>query len=344
MTQLPLVSVIMPVYNAEETVESSIHSVLNQSYEQLELILVNDGSTDDSDKICKKLAEKDDRIRYWKQKNSGPSSARNKALELAKGDYITFLDSDDNFLETAIETMVSYEADLVIANYKNVTQNHSETNKKEKVSSLAGTYSKEQLLAHYGLLFQTNLVHYLWHKLYKADLLKQIRFDETIKIGEDLLFNIAYLSQINDVEIINDIVVDHTKDNYSSLTKSFQPNLLDYRKTIFNESRSFLIQQNQWNETNRKILTHYFSRKFYTALYNYFQKSSPLNWKEKRHLSNQLISDSLVQELIDGIQAYSMASKIYGKLIQKQKAGMFHLFASSYFYYVSLKDNKRDRE
>lgn len=342
MTELPLVSVIMPVYNAENTVEASIQSVLQQTYSSIELILINDGSTDDSETLCKKFAQKDNRVHYLKQNNAGPSSARNNALNLAKGEYITFIDSDDVFIETAIERMVSHKADLVIANYNNVTQSTSEINQGDKLPSLAGTYSRDEFLAQYGVFFQANLVHYLWHKLYKAELLKNIRFDETLKIGEDLLFNIAYLSKITNVKVIDEVVVNHTKDKETSLTKSFQPHLFDYRKAIYTETRSFLMQQNQWNEKNRNSLTQYFSRKFYTALYNYFQGSSPLSWKEKRSLSKQLINDSLVQELIKDIKSYSMASKVYGVLIQKEKPLLFQLFASSYFYYVSFKDKKRE--
>lgn len=344
MTEQTLVSIIVPVYNAEKTIMSSIQSVREQTHHNWELILVDDGSTDASGRLCKEQAACDDRIRYVYQQNAGPSSARNKALQLIKGDYAAFLDSDDTLYLEAIETMLSQvrEADLVIAGYENVNSNDS-SSKSESVTAneLSGRYSRQSFLSQYGALFEQNLIHYLWHKLYKTDIIQQLRFDETVKIGEDLLFNLAYLDQVTEVQVINEVVTKHIKDNDASLTKSYQPELFAFRKAIYTETRSFLIRHQQWRDTNKRIMNLYFSRKFYTVLYNYYPFSSPLSYSEKRELSEKMTDDVLVRELLPWIKKYSTSSKWMGIFLEKRMPLFFTLFTTLYFQYVSLKDRKR---
>ena len=118
----PKISVIMPVYNAEKTIERAILSVINQTYNNIELILINDGSTDGTENIMKSYLEKENKIdiRYYFQKNSGPSIAKNLGINMAKGEYILFVDSDDTISENYIESLVinQKEGTLIGASYK----------------------------------------------------------------------------------------------------------------------------------------------------------------------------------------------------------------------------------
>ena len=117
-----LVSVVVPVYNAADYVESSIESILTQDYPNIELILINDGSVDLSGEICENYAAKDSRVVYRYQNNSGVSATRNHALSIAAGDYIVFVDSDDQLKAGAIRAMVqaleAEDADLCICGYE----------------------------------------------------------------------------------------------------------------------------------------------------------------------------------------------------------------------------------
>ena len=127
MTNEPLISVIVPVYNVEKYFPRCIESILNQSYKNLEIILVNDGSTDSSGKICDEYAADDKRIYVIHKENGGQSTARNAALDLAKGEYITFVDSDDyintDFVKIMYETIIKFNADIVQCGYIRGTEN-----------------------------------------------------------------------------------------------------------------------------------------------------------------------------------------------------------------------------
>ncbi len=167
MNAISKISVIMPVYNVEEFLEEAIESVLNQSFQELELILVNDGSTDNSSTICEKYVEEDKRIKYIEQKNSGVSIARNKGLSLAEGEYIFFMDSDDtidsDFLKTSYETAKKEDSDIVVI---------GEYYCKRRIPNPAALPTCAQLLRH--------------------EFLKQypdIRFPENIQPCEDGLFS-----------------------------------------------------------------------------------------------------------------------------------------------------------
>ena len=121
-----LISIITPVYNSERWLDKCINSVQSQTYKNFELILVNDGSTDNSGEICNKYADKDDRIKVIHTINQGVSSARNQGLELARGDYICFLDSDDAFKENLCEiisnTFDKNDIDIIIFGYENTSK------------------------------------------------------------------------------------------------------------------------------------------------------------------------------------------------------------------------------
>ena len=117
------VSIILPVYNREDTIRNTIDSVIQQTYKNFELIIIDDGSNDDSQKICSEYVQKDDRIKLIKKENGGPSQARNVGLEMANGKYLMFIDSDDEYKTNMIERMVTEiegrASDVVVCNFNN---------------------------------------------------------------------------------------------------------------------------------------------------------------------------------------------------------------------------------
>ena len=120
----PLISLVIPVYNVEKYLDKCMESVLAQTYDNYEVILVDDGSTDNSGKMCDEYAERDSRVTVYHQKNSGVSVARNVGIENAKGEFISFIDSDDwvdeSYLEKLVNAQIKYNADLTICEYTNV--------------------------------------------------------------------------------------------------------------------------------------------------------------------------------------------------------------------------------
>ncbi|MGN1326481.1 MAG: glycosyltransferase family 2 protein, partial [Clostridia bacterium] len=123
---MPKITVIMPVYNVEKYLEEAIDSVIYQTYQNLEIILIDDGSTDNSGNICDEYAKKDSHIKVIHQENKGLSGARNTGLDIATGEYIMFIDSDDIFPKDACEKMLKFmeekDADYIVGNYTNMSE------------------------------------------------------------------------------------------------------------------------------------------------------------------------------------------------------------------------------
>lgn len=197
----PLISVIIPMYNARKYIRRCLESVLAQVYDNLEIIVIDDGSTDDSYDICDQIKEKNSRIFLYKQLNGGVSSARNKGLQLANGDYITFVDADDYIDSEHISTMYNYmkslRVDLMISNYylEFDESQIKDGNNKTKVLS-----SKEAII---NMLTNTDFDSCICCKMCSSRLAKKISFNEEYCVAEDLLFNYEIISMCDKIGYIN---------------------------------------------------------------------------------------------------------------------------------------------
>ena len=175
-----LVSVIVPVYNVLPYLRESLDSVINQTYKDLEIIIVDDGSTDGSDAVCEEYA-KDSRVKVIHQKNHGLSAARNVGLDIARGDYIAFLDSDDVYLPDMIQTMVEgikkSGADIEICGFNKVYSKRNIT--KKRIRNKRGLIiKKEEILSREDALKHVidKLRPCVWNKLYKKEVWDELRF------------------------------------------------------------------------------------------------------------------------------------------------------------------------
>ena len=200
------VSIIIPVYNTQKYLKKCINSIIDQTYSNLEIILVNDGSTDNSLEICKEYEKIDERVFIISGENHGVSHARNMGIRKAKGEYLYFADSDD-YLETdAIEKMIQgfekADCELIIAGYNEVESEEKIVKKSWGKSKLKSDDAKKLILDENGV------GGYLWNKLFKLSLIKkfEIKFDETIYVWEDVLFVMEYLDKCKYVCLIDDIV------------------------------------------------------------------------------------------------------------------------------------------
>lgn len=196
---MPLISVIIPVYNTQRYLSRCLDSILSQSFTDFELLLIDDGSTDDSGLISDAYAKKDSRIRVFHKENGGVSSARNLGLQEAKGEWVCFVDSDDELLPEGLQTMVggvSEEVDLVMAGYYEL---EGETLQKD-TTSFGGNgiidRNKALLMMYPSVDFP--YLGYPVGKLFKRNLVldNRVSFDEHIRIKEDTLFVVEYLCGI----------------------------------------------------------------------------------------------------------------------------------------------------
>ena len=196
----PMVTIIVPVYNAEKTISRCIESILQQEYTNFELLLMDDGSKDDSGNICDSYAQNDERIRVIHKENSGVSDTRNLALDIAQGKYLQFLDADDwitpNATRTFVEAAEGANADMVISNFYRVV---------EKRVSQKGSIDEEGLLTQeeYASHMMENPADFyygvLWNKLYRREIIEKhhLRMNSDISWCEDFMFNLEYIRHAN---------------------------------------------------------------------------------------------------------------------------------------------------
>lgn len=195
-----LVSVILPVYNGERNIGLILHSMLNQVYKDWELIIVDDGSKDETGRICQQFKEKDNRINYFYKDNGGVSSARNFGLNKAKGDWIVFIDADDDVSDRYLFDLVSNikPKELIIQGYKKI-----EKNKHFNIDfgSFSNITEKESLFDKYNILEKG----YPWNKIFDNNLIKEtnLRFNENLSYSEDLVFLLQYLVYADSVSFIS---------------------------------------------------------------------------------------------------------------------------------------------
>ncbi|MCL2356389.1 MAG: glycosyltransferase [Defluviitaleaceae bacterium] len=173
---MDLISVIIPVYNVENFLQRCLNSVTSQTYTRLEIILVNDGSTDNSGKICDEYAGIDNRIIVIHQENAGLSAARNSGLEIATGSYITFVDSDDWLSPDCIEILARADGDISVCNPVYVWENGKTLSRKYSRRESLMPLVMDSVQALRLLLLQTEFDTSAWAKLYKAKIFQDIRF------------------------------------------------------------------------------------------------------------------------------------------------------------------------
>ena len=195
-----LVSVIIPVYNLENYIENCLNSITNQTYSNIEIICIDDGSTDSSAEKIKQLSELDNRIRYFYQQNAGVSAARNDGLQKAQGDYITFVDGDDYLhpqaVELWVECAVKNNANVVFADY-------IETKDTKCPSQKIHTPTHQKISFQNAKIERPDLLKPVWGKLIKSSLLSEIKFVSEFSVGEDTNYIVKTVSNASDMYYIN---------------------------------------------------------------------------------------------------------------------------------------------
>lgn len=264
MNEQPLISVIIPVYNAEGYLEQCLDSVIHQTYDNLEIICVNDGSVDGSLGILGAYARKDARVRVLDGENAGVSHARNEGLSRARGEYIMFVDSDDwidpETCRTAIHGIRAYDADVVMWSYISETESRSarkvifpETTvfEKEEVRTklhrrFVGALGEE--LSHPEL---ADSLCPVWGKLYKRRLAAQSRagFVDLSEIGtyEDGLFNLEIFGKVNRAVYLAEYLYHYRRGRVGSVTSGYNPQLWGQWQRLYRIMEAY-IQANQLGE------------------------------------------------------------------------------------------------
>ncbi|KXT92190.1 glycosyltransferase family 2 protein [Streptococcus mitis] len=205
-----LISIVIPVYNAEKYLEQCLNSIKNQTYKNFEVILVNDGSIDHSESICMDFVKVDTRFKYFTKVNGGASSARNFGLDNVTGEYITFIDADDwvdeNHLEVLINNIKENNSDMAVSSIKkfdNISRFEFRvySNQEKYLLNYNKLNREEFLVILPKLINASNSYKITVSKLFKKELVTDIRFDESIVYGEDLEFFFKIYNNISSISI-----------------------------------------------------------------------------------------------------------------------------------------------
>lgn len=234
-----MISVIVPVYNVEKYLNNCVESIVNQTYKDLEIILVDDGSPDNCPAMCDEWAKKDSRIRVIHKENGGLSSARNAGLEAANGDYIAFVDSDDSIdlftYDSMMKSIMESKADLSLCKCQFV-KTKSDIIVYNGISSYTVLNNDELWEEVFGRLNNSAC-----NKIYKLDLINKLRFDENLLHGEDLIFNIQYINNCKIGAIVEGRFY-HYYSREGSITKSvFNSN--KYKEILSKDTAKQLVEK-----------------------------------------------------------------------------------------------------
>ena len=248
MSSLNLVSIIVPVYNAEKSIEKTITTILNQSYRNIELILINDGSNDNSGAICDKFAEKDKKAKVIHTENKGVSNARNEGLKKAEGEFISFVDADDMIADDMISTFVNIiceqKVDMVIAQIERHFKKLDTYVK--SAMSYTGHYEtkefREKIISDYFGSNANKFITGCSGKLFKNSIIKnnEITFDSNLEYGEDTLFVFQYIMNAKGFCVISDYYPYKYLIHDESVSNKFEDKRFRRKKYMVGEYKNIL--------------------------------------------------------------------------------------------------------
>ena len=326
---------IMPAYNAEAYIEPSIMSVLNQTYRNLELVVVNDGSTDSTADILEKIAEKDCRLKILTVENGGPASARNAALDSLDGssDYIMFCDSDDflkpDMVERAVESARD-GTDFVLMGFTIVNADGTKNDYFEPDMKL----DNDTIGAVLGNLYKANLLNQVWGKLFRSDII----FDKTIRFpdyywGEDRFFVFEYLNNSYTVNVLSYCGYEYVMHKGQSLITGFYKNKAEIC-VLIDERMEELCRK--YKVKDDSAFRYMFAKSIFSCFANLFSPTCKLSHSEKRNYIWKIISDEHVLERCKGAKG-SLAIRIICWIMSTGSISlnMFAAYAASLFSKLS---------
>jgi len=245
------VSVIVPIYKVEKYINNCVDSIINQTYSNLEIILVDDGSPDKCPQICDEYKKKDNRVKVFHQVNGGVSSARNNGIKNASGDYIVFIDSDDYYNPNSVETMVRHiedDTDLIVGGIKVIKSK----DKTKKIIPLNKKYTEEEIEKYIAKSYYDDFFTSVTNKMYKASILKTCKFNNELNFGEDFDFNFQFIKNVKSVKTISNLIYNYiTYKNQESLSK-----IKDYEAQIicYQEQYNILIDYLREKKSTLKVI------------------------------------------------------------------------------------------
>ncbi len=301
------VSIIVPVYNAEKYLGYTISSIRRQTYKNIEIILVNDGSADGSLQICGNYAAIDPRIRVIDLPNGGVSAARNRGLAEASGEYVQFVDADDvihtDMTRKLVEVMETYQKDLVVCGFQMIMLD-AELRKAGQILFSSKDLGKECVLPRdvffqnmSYILWKICLLEEVWNKIYRREIIEkhQILFPQAISLGEDFCFNMDYFQYMNGVVFIEEQFYYYLNTGKDTLTSCYRENYFDNQLFLIQRFENILKAHIKISKEERRYLAEYMIAKAIRSIENVFQKECRLPLIEKKRKIEEIINHEYVR-------------------------------------------------
>lgn len=338
-----MVSVVIPIYNVSQYIDRGLKYILAQDYPSFEIILVDDGSTDDSASICDDWAVKDSHIKVLHKKNAGAGSARNVGIDQAKGEYIYFFDIDDkipsNLLSTLVSQIEESLADMMVfgynsidIKYKTITRVSIDRQLLESNRALRDVFVDEFVLKVNG---------FPWNKLYRKSFLDKynLRF-ENQRIQQDEVFNLKCYRHVNRMLLSESVLYDYYVYDRGNTRSRFIPERFDIYKSVY---RHFCELRNFWALEDGRFDSYLHSRLFINLndllRHNLVHPKCPWNRDERKAEIDRVMNDRIFQDAIafKELEGMTLESKLFLLAYRMRSIFLIRIFNSIFSGLRSLK-------
>ncbi|MBE5962363.1 MAG: glycosyltransferase family 2 protein [Lachnospiraceae bacterium] len=318
------ISIIIPAYNAEKTIGRCIDSAIAQTYPDLEIIIIDDGSTDHTLENCRKYEQDSDKVKVFSKKNGGVSAARNYGIQKATRDYILFMDSDDymkpGMCNDFIENM-SQECDLLVCGYESLTKDgRYETLVKNEYIGKAFTPK-----TCFYMMLLDGFLHPVWNKLFRREKIVHF-FNEQESMGEDVEFVLDYMKESRAIKFIKKPLYVHDLATEGSLTKKWNliiPAITNNQAVLNNYVTSIGLP--------RETMDEYFIKRLWGTLRDMiYEDNIVLPYSVASGKLEGVLKEERLQKMIQGLELETRLSRLYQKVLKGKHVTLVYLLLISY--------------
>lgn len=322
------VSVVVPIFNCEKYLDVCISGLQAQTHRDLEIILVNDGSTDASLDICQKYAQNDARIHIIsKKKSEGAGPARNSGIEASHGEYLMFLDADDRISEYMVEKLLSaitsMNTDVAICAYKTFIEGTGEENDEIVRMDARVMETREEVRRFFASLFPEGFAGYLWNKIYRADVIHKnnLRFPPMKRL-QDGIFNVEFFDCAASCCIIEDVLYYYRVNAQTDMFRKCPKNYFDLIKQF---SESYIKAKKDWGDFSDEKITVFFLNELGTCIENTYSPQWGMSKAERKVYLKGLSQDEFFKFTYNNDFSVGKYRTLLLKLLEKQRFGAITL-------------------
>lgn len=336
----PKVSLIIPVYKMEQYISYTLDSIINQTFKEFEVIVVDDGSPDNSGKIADEYSNKDERIKVVHQENKGAGPARNVGIELAQGEYLMFPDADDILESTMIETMIKKleekNVDVIMCSTSDMVEKNNGKIEKIKYSrNEIFLKNKEELRDNYIDLYIESLSHGTNTKMYKANIVNKynIRFPD-LRRSQDIIFNNRYFDKADSFLLIPDVLYNYRVSEHNLFVSKLPQNIFDIIITLNNDIISLLKKWDKFDKNieNRLAIKLLLNLAVYIPCIN--RDNVGNIFKRRKYIKNILVIPE-IQQAANIVETKTLFVNIYKKAIMMKAAILVELICKSKLFILN---------